>query len=688
MKAGQKIKRKKAASDFIIPAILIAVFIAALFIYKIQAAKQYIEISNSAERAMYIAFEKIDDIFRETENVVHNNREIMINGFDDIDKSELVQIVRDIERIKLSAPYVNDVVLYKKDGDMLITSTGTADKKSFMQFSYAIDNKMLEKFDEVADSYLVSSVIALDAEKGDSNKSRDMFVVPKKSDLYDVNMLVFVNEKDLIDFCGISKKNKLWNTALLDKDLKTVMSSSRNPRFGKENAANLKNESQYYSGGLFKPFTYTKWFEYGDMLYHIEINNYMSLIFVSAIAVTLAVTGIFLTYYRSRRFAAAIGTNAYNKRTVLHCALTMPHFAAENSTMLEKLFDLGQNKTLYLISVIFIDVQDSKTVPPPEKICLMPDDGHADLMLAETGKKRYSGIAAAKSDVSVNEILLKIIKEISSKCSVVIVRSEGFNKLSDISSVHSSVKYIANNYNLTKINCVITEADCIYRENQHTLNNIRPALVNLMGNGSVRDITKYITELISNEIEDGGTFDSFILFIKTLYANLMSVVDEKLLETSEFHQVKEIFWQSIEEYSDNLSVNSIKSAFLNMVVMITANKKIKEKDDTAEKILTYVNRNYKNDLYLDKVAHEFGFTGKNLSAYFKRHFNIGFNEYLTHLRIEEAKRLLSDTDEGVQNIAGLVGYANSATFNSAFKKLTGMSPSAYREQARNSGAEN
>ena len=105
-------------------------------------------------------------------------------------------------------------------------------------------------------------------------------------------------------------------------------------------------------------------------------------------------------------------------------------------------------------------------------------------------------------------------------------------------------------------------------------------------------------------------------------------------------------------------------------------------------MLSYINHNYKSELYLDKVAHEFGFTGKNLSAYFKRHFNIGFNEYLTHLRIEEAKRMLFETDDGVQSIAGAVGYVNSATFNSAFKKITGMSPSAYREQIKNASEKN
>ena len=669
-----KMKIKKI--DFIIIAVLAAVFITALFVYKIQAEKQYIEIANSAERAMYIAFEKIDDIFRETENIVLNNREIMISEFNAINKSEFVQIVKDVERIKLSASYVDEVVLYKKDGDMLITSTGTADKKSFLQYSYAIDDEMLVRFEEIADSYLVNSVVALDT--GDENKPRDMFVVPKKSDLYGVNMLVFVNEKNLIDFCGVSKNNRMWDTVLLDRDLKTVMSSSDNPEFGKAEAARLGSETQHYSGGLFVPFRYTQWFNYGNMLYHIEISNYMSIIYIIGLAAVMTALGVFLLHYRRRCRTLGDEADVYDKKSAVYCALTMPRFAGENCEMLEKMLVVEQTKRLYLISVIFIDVQNANMIPAPEEICSLAKENTSDIVLVETGRKRYSGIISIGSEVKVDDILAGIIEKIADIGDVVIVRSECFNKLDEIYSVYNSLDYIANNHSLTKSNCVITEKDCTPDKSYLVHENIRPVLVRLMENGAIKDITEYITELIDTATENDITFENYLLFIKTLYANLMNITDETSMDAAELQQLKEIFWRSVEEYSDHLSVNSIKAAFLNMVVMLVSKRKMKKKDNTDERILKYINQNYKGDIYLDKVAQEFGFTSKNLSAYFKRHFNIGFNEYVTHLRIEEAKRLLAETDEGVLNIANSIGYVNNATFNLAFKKVTGMSPSAYR----------
>ena len=56
-----------------------------------------------------------------------------------------------------------------------------------------------------------------------------------------------------------------------------------------------------------------------------------------------------------------------------------------------------------------------------------------------------------------------------------------------------------------------------------------------------------------------------------------------------------------------------------------------------------------------------------------------FSNYLTDLRIQKAKELLSGTEnDKIQNIAELVGCGNNPQyFSQLFKKNTGMTPSAY-----------
>ena len=53
---------------------------------------------------------------------------------------------------------------------------------------------------------------------------------------------------------------------------------------------------------------------------------------------------------------------------------------------------------------------------------------------------------------------------------------------------------------------------------------------------------------------------------------------------------------------------------------------------------------------------------------------IGFHEYLTRIRMEEARRLLTATDYPISQIAVTVGYADQSSFTKAFKRVTGITP--------------
>ena len=67
-----------------------------------------------------------------------------------------------------------------------------------------------------------------------------------------------------------------------------------------------------------------------------------------------------------------------------------------------------------------------------------------------------------------------------------------------------------------------------------------------------------------------------------------------------------------------------------------------------------------------------------LSHLFKEELDITFIEYLTRVRIEEARRLLFQTSMSIQEITQRVGYVDPSYFSRVFKKVTGMTPNRYR----------
>ncbi|MGI6113916.1 MAG: PocR ligand-binding domain-containing protein [Mahellales bacterium] len=95
--------------------------------------------------------------------------------------------------------------------------------------------------------------------------------------------------------------------------------------------------------------------------------------------------------------------------------------------------------------------------------------------------------------------------------------------------------------------------------------------------------------------------------------------------------------------------------------------------------LNFIRENYKNNLSLESVSQQIYISPYYLSHLFKEELGITFVEYLTRVRIEEAKKLLKDSSMSIVAIASEVGYEDASYFSKVFKKTTGLSPNQYRK---------
>ena len=62
-----------------------------------------------------------------------------------------------------------------------------------------------------------------------------------------------------------------------------------------------------------------------------------------------------------------------------------------------------------------------------------------------------------------------------------------------------------------------------------------------------------------------------------------------------------------------------------------------------------------------------------------------FSEYLTYLRMEQAKKLLRETHDKIYAVAVAVGYEDAFYFSRIFKRETGMTPGDWRKRAEQRG---
>jgi two-component system response regulator YesN len=91
---------------------------------------------------------------------------------------------------------------------------------------------------------------------------------------------------------------------------------------------------------------------------------------------------------------------------------------------------------------------------------------------------------------------------------------------------------------------------------------------------------------------------------------------------------------------------------------------------------------YAKEITLETLSSYLGITPSYLSKLFKSELGINFKEYLTEIRMAEAKKLLRNINLKVYEIAGFVGYSDQRYFSEIFKSKTGMSPLEYREKLR------
>ncbi|RXZ81352.1 response regulator [Paenibacillaceae bacterium] len=103
-------------------------------------------------------------------------------------------------------------------------------------------------------------------------------------------------------------------------------------------------------------------------------------------------------------------------------------------------------------------------------------------------------------------------------------------------------------------------------------------------------------------------------------------------------------------------------------------------EGVVNKIKAIAERDYSQSLTLTDIADEIYLSVNYICAVFKRETGETINEYLTRLRVEEAKRLLRTTKLKVWEIAETLGYENHNYFSTLFKKQTGLKPQQYRSE--------
>ena len=96
----------------------------------------------------------------------------------------------------------------------------------------------------------------------------------------------------------------------------------------------------------------------------------------------------------------------------------------------------------------------------------------------------------------------------------------------------------------------------------------------------------------------------------------------------------------------------------------------------------YIAAHYMDKLRVEAPAEYVHLNSQYLSVLFKKETDMTLKEYMTFVRLKEARRLLKDTNMSVQQIAVSVGYDDAKYLSRVFRNNVGVNPSEYRKIVR------
>jgi AraC family transcriptional regulator, L-rhamnose operon transcriptional activator RhaR len=165
----------------------------------------------------------------------------------------------------------------------------------------------------------------------------------------------------------------------------------------------------------------------------------------------------------------------------------------------------------------------------------------------------------------------------------------------------------------------------------------------------------------------------------------------KLKEWKQYHDKSgrffDLFQQMHFEYLANLPGREAKiyNGLMELLLFFyceenrTYNESTKT-ENYMQEVLSIIHSDYHLPLRVKDLAAKMGIGERQFQRIFHMQTNMTFKDYLQGVRINNASRLLVNTNRKVIDIAASVGYRDLQYFNKLFKEKTGIPPSEYRRQ--------
>lgn len=209
-----------------------------------------------------------------------------------------------------------------------------------------------------------------------------------------------------------------------------------------------------------------------------------------------------------------------------------------------------------------------------------------------------------------------------------------------------------------------------FNEEKHILNSVAMGLKD--------EMDEAVTEFFNNvRNEKNISIDNINQIIHQLLGAAVKYLVDSNINIIEVMEAETNIYEKIAQME---TLESIEEWFYNLFVRIINLSNTEEKGHISV-IMDYINANYTRDIDINLLAEHAGLSYSYIRKVFKNETGKTIVDYINNLRIEEAKKLLSKTNENLAEIALKLGYNNDQSFTRFFKKYEGVTPGEFRRNS-------
>ena len=209
----------------------------------------------------------------------------------------------------------------------------------------------------------------------------------------------------------------------------------------------------------------------------------------------------------------------------------------------------------------------------------------------------------------------------------------------------------------------------------------RNELARFLRIGTREDITQFITIHRERLLQFPQTLFHYMLIRFNLYYEVAQLLEELGINSDSVgddYDIKTL----VDDFSNTSTIDELVGLAENAITVAIENRdirKVQKYTSLIEKAKLYIRDNYsRSNLQLPDVADFVNVSAGYLSTVFNQENGVSYTDYVAEVRIQKAKELLISTDKSSAEIAFAVGYNDPHYFYNMFKKVTGITSTAYR----------